>query len=117
MHSVSDVRETVARHGSRLSVMERNRVSTMLLPTQYVRAMRRTPTLGTPPRAPNYEVVVFTDRRGLRALSRHWREAQATLGGRPTRLSDVTMRHDNVLIYYFRGHAPRERLEEILTDI
>jgi hypothetical protein len=115
MHSVGDVRATFARHGLPLSVMQRNRVSTTLLPSPFVRALRRTPALGTPPRAPNYQIVVFTNRRWLRDLSRHEREAQATLGGRPTRL--VSDRHDNVFVYYLGGPSPRERLKKILDDV
>jgi hypothetical protein len=74
MHSVGDVRATFADHGLRLSVMERNRVASILLPTRYVRALRRTSALGTPPPDAGYEVVVFTNRDRLRDLPRHWRE-------------------------------------------
>src|SRR5512133_1446666 len=76
MHSVRDVQATFADHGLRLSVTDRNRVATSLLPTRYVRAVRRTPALGTPPPSPGYEVIVFTNRRWLRDLPRHQREAQ-----------------------------------------
>lgn len=116
MHSVRDVRATFARHGLKLSIMDRTRVSTMLLPTPFVRAVRRTPAVGTPPRAPSYQVVVFTDRRWLRDLPRHERDARAALGGGP-RFSDLSKRHDNVFIVYFGGPAPRARLEQILDDI
>jgi hypothetical protein len=115
MHSVKDVRAVFARHGLTLSVMQRNRVSTMLLPSPSVRAVRRTPALGTPPRAPNYQVVVFTDRQWLRDLPRHEREAQATLGGSPVHL--VSDRHNNVFVYYLGGPAPKERLKKILEDL
>jgi hypothetical protein len=47
MHSVMEVKATFARDGLSLSVMERNGVSTMLLPTRFVRAVRRTPARGT----------------------------------------------------------------------
>jgi hypothetical protein len=117
MRSVREVRATFARDGLSLSVMERNGVSTMLLPTGFVRAVRRTPALGTPPRAPTYQVVVFTDRAWLRDLPRQWRQAQATLGGHPTRLSDVTMHRDNVFIFFVGGVASRERLKGILDDM
>jgi hypothetical protein len=106
MHSVSEVRAAFARHGLSLSIMERNRVSTMLQPTWYARALRRTPALGTPPRAPNYELFVVTDRARLRDLPHHLR-----------RLSYVTIRRDNVFVVFFRGTAGRERLEGILDDI
>ena len=119
MHSVRDVQATFADHGLRLSVRERNRVATILLPTRYVRAVRRTPALGTPPRDPGYEVVVFTNRRWLRDLPRHWREARRGLGGRRSlRLSQVSTRHDNVFIVYPAG-APTNlsRLLRILKDM
>jgi hypothetical protein len=117
IHTVSEVRETFAGDGLRLSILSRNRVSTTLLPTWYVRALKRTPTLGTPPRPPNYQVVVFTDRSWLRNLARHWREAQATLGGPSTPMSDVSMKRDNVVIFYVRGPANRRRLARVLDDI
>jgi hypothetical protein len=119
VHSVDDVRATFADHGLRLSVTERNRVATILLPTRYVRVVRRTPALGTPPPAPGYEVVVFTNRRWLRNLRRHWREAGRALGGRPRlRLSQISTRHDNVFITYPAG-APKNlsRLLRILKDL
>jgi len=97
--------------------MERNRVSTMLLPTRYVQAVRRTPALGTLPRAPNYELIVFTDRAWLRDLPHHLREAQATLGRHSTRASYVTIHRDNVFIFFFRTTSGRERLNAILDDI
>jgi hypothetical protein len=119
MHSVREVQATFADHGLRLSVTERNRVATSLLPTQYVRAARRTPALGTPPPSPGYEVVVFTNRRWLRDLLRHQREAQRAVGGkRILALSNVSTRHDNVFIVYPAG-APNNlaRLRGILQDI
>ena len=119
MHSVRNVQATFADHGLRLSVGERNRVATILLPTRYVRALRRTPTLGTPPPNPGYWVIVFTSRRWLRDLPRHWREAGRGLGGRRIlRLSHVSTRHDNVFIVYPRG-APKNlsRLLRILKDV
>ena len=119
MHSVRDVQATFAHHGLRLSVRERNRVATILLPTRYLRALRRTPALGTPPPEPGYEVIVFTNRRWLRDLPRHWREARRGLGGRRiVRLSQISTRHDNVFIGYPAG-APKNlsRLLRILKDI
>jgi len=119
MHSVRDVQATFADHGLRLSVTERNRVATLLRPTPYVRAVRRTPALGTPPPDPGYEVVVFTNRRWFRDLPRHWREAARGLGRtRRVRLSQVSTRHDNVFIVY-PGGAPKNlsRLLRILKDI
>jgi hypothetical protein len=119
MHSVREVQATFADHGLRLSVTERNRVATSLLPVPYVRALRRTPALGTPPPSPGYEVVVFTNRRWLRDLPRHRLEAQHALGGKPTlRLSRVSTRHDNVFIVYPAG-PPKNltRLRRILQDI
>jgi hypothetical protein len=119
MHSVRDVQATFADHGLRLSVSERNRVATILLPTRYLRALRRTPALGKPPPHPGYEVTVFTNRRWLRDLPRHWREAGRGLGGRRIlRLSQVSTRHDNVFIVYPAG-APKNlsRLLRILKDI
>ena len=77
MHSVRDVQATFADHGLRLSVTERNQVAASLLPTRYVRAVRHTPALGTPPPSPGYEVVVFTNRRWLRDLPRHQQELSA----------------------------------------
>ena len=94
-------------------------MATSLLPTRYVRALRRTPALGTPPPSPGYEVVVVTNRRWLRSLPRHQREAQRTLGGkRFVPLSNVSTRHDNVFIVYPAG-APKNlaRLRRILQDI
>jgi hypothetical protein len=119
MHSAGDVQATFADHGLRLSVRERNRVATILLPTRYLRALRRTPALGTPPPDPGYEVVVFTNQRWLRNLPRHWREAGRALGGRrTTRLSQVSTRRDNVFIVYPAG-APKNlsRLLRILKDM
>jgi hypothetical protein len=119
MHSVGEVQATFADHGLRLSVSERNRVATILLPARYVHALRRTPALGTPPPDPGYEVVVFTNRRWLRDLPRHWREARHALGGRRTvRLSQFTKRRDNVFIVYPAG-APENigGLLRILRDI
>lgn len=118
MHSVTDVRATFARHGLDLAVVERNRVSTSLLPTTFVRALRKTPALQTPPPNPGYEVVVFTNRRWLRELPRHVREAQHALGTSRGRWSEFTTRHDNVFIAYPAG-APRNlgRLKRILDDI
>jgi hypothetical protein len=119
MHSVRDVQATFADHGLRLSVRERNRVATILLPTRYLRALRRTPALGTPPPDPGYEVIVFTNRRWLRDLPRHWREAGRAFGGRRIlRLSQVSTRHDNVFIVYPAG-APKNlsRLLRILKDM
>jgi hypothetical protein len=119
MRSVRDVQATFADHGLRLSVSERNRVATILLPTRYVRTLRRTPALGTPPPDPGYEVVVFTNRRWLRDLPRDWREAGRGLGGRRiVRLSDVSTRHGNVFIVYPAG-APKSlsRLLRILKDV
>jgi hypothetical protein len=119
MHSVREVQATFADHGLGLSVTERNRVATSLLPTRYVRAVRRTPALGTPPPSPGYQVVVFTNRRWLRDLPRHQREAQrAVEGKRILPSSNVSTRHDNVLIVYPAG-APKNlaRLRRILQDI
>jgi hypothetical protein len=119
MHSVRDVQATFADHGLRLSVTERNRVATILRPTRYVRALRRTPTLGTPPPDPGYEVTVFTNRRWLRDLPRHWRETRRASGGKHiVRLSQVSTRHDNVFIVYPAG-APKNlsRLLRLLKDI
>jgi hypothetical protein len=119
MHSVHDVQSTFANHGLRLSVMERNHVATSLLPTRYILALRRTPALGTPPPSPDYEVIVFTNRRWLRDLPRHLREARRALGGKRTvRLPHISTRRDNVLIVYPAG-APKNltRLRRILDDI
>jgi len=119
MHSVRDVQATFAEHGLRLTVTERDPVATSLLPTRYVRAVRRTPTLGTPPRSPGYEVVVFTSRRWLRDLTRHLREARRAVGGkRILPWSRVSTRHDNVFIVYPAG-APKNlaRLRRILQDV
>jgi hypothetical protein len=117
-HSVREMQATFADHGLRLSVTERNRLATSLLPTRYVRAMRRTPALGAPHPSPGYEVVVFTNRRWLRDLPRHQREAQRTLGRGRSRWSQFTTRHDNVFIVYPAG-APKNltRLRRILQDI
>jgi hypothetical protein len=118
MHSVGDVRATFARHGLDLSVVERNRVSTSLLPTRFVRALRGTPALGAPPPSPGYEVVVFTNRRWLRDLPRHQREAKRALGLGRSRWSRFTTRHDNVFIVYPAEAPPNlERLKRILDDI
>jgi hypothetical protein len=117
MHSVHDVRATFADHGLKLSVTERNRVSTLLLPTRYVRALRRTPAFATPPLSPGYEVVVFTNRRWLRDLPRHLREARRTLGGHPFRVSNFSTRHDNVFLLYLRAPKNLPRLEQILADV
>ena len=118
MHSVGHVRATFADHGLNLSVTERNRVSTSLLPTRFVRALRETPALGTPPPSPGYEVVVFTNREWLRDLPRHLREARSVLGTSRSRWSKFTTRHDNVFLVYPAG-APRNlaRLKRILDDI
>jgi len=119
MHSVRDVRATFAGHGLRLSVTERNRVATILLPTGYVRALQRSPALGTPPPSPGYEVVVFTNRRWLRDLASHQREAGRSLGRRrPVPLSQFSTRDDNVFIAYPSG-PPKNllRLKRILDDI
>src|SRR5512133_1491897 len=117
MHSVRDVQATFADHGLRLSVTDRNRLATSLLPTRYVRAVRRTPALGKPPPSPGYEVVVFTNRRWLRDLPRHQRETQRTLGTGRSRWSQFTTRHDNVFIVYPAG-APKNLtlLRRILQD-
>lgn len=107
MHSVADVRATFARHGLRLSVVERNRVSTSLLPSSFVRTVRKTPALGRLPSGRVYEVVVITNRHWLRDLSRHRRVAQRTT------------RHDNIVIIHPSG-APKAlppRLSLILNDI
>jgi|SRR3954447_4159350 hypothetical protein len=119
VHSVRDVQGTFADHGLRLSVRERNRVATILLPTRYLRALRRTPALGAPPRDPGYEVIVFTNRRWLRDLPRHWRQARRGSGGRRiVRLSQVSTRHDNVFIGYPAGPPKNlSRLLRILKDI
>jgi hypothetical protein len=103
MHSVGDVRATFARHGLSLSVVDRNRISTSLLPTRFVRALRQTPMFGTPPPSPGYEVAVFTNRDWLRDLPRHRREAQRALGTSGTDWSRFTTRHDNVFIVYPAG--------------
>src|SRR5256885_1665239 len=87
MDNVREVRATFADHGLRLSVTERNHVATLLLPTRFVRASRRTPALGTPPPHPGYEIAVFTNRRWLRDLPRHQREAQRAIGGSRVRWS------------------------------
>jgi hypothetical protein len=118
LHGVGDVQAAFARHGERLAVFERDRVSTLLLPAAVVRAWRRTPALGRPARS-TYFVVVVTDRGGLRDLERRVHEAERTVGGgRVVRLSRVSTRRDNVLVVYPRG-APRnvERLRRILDDI
>jgi hypothetical protein len=119
MHSVREVQAAFADHGLRLSVSERTRVATILLPTRYVRALRRTPALGTPLPDPGYEVVVFTNRRWLRDLPRHWREAGRALGGRRiVPLPQVSTHRDNVFIVYPAG-APKKlsRLVRILKDL
>ena len=119
MHSVADVRAAFSRHGLKLSVVDRNRISTSLLPRVFVRALRETPTLGRPPPSPGYEVVVFTNRRWLRDLPRHERETRRALElGSSSRLSKFTTRRDNVFIVYPAG-APRclPRLKHILDDI
>ena len=118
MHSVGDVRAAFARHGLNLSTVDRNRISTALLPTRFVRALGRTPALGRPPRSPGYEVVVFTNRDWLRDLSRHRREAQRALGTRGADWSQFTTRHDNVFIAYPAG-PPKNlaRLKRILADL
>ena len=119
LHSVRDVQATFADHGLRLSVRERDRVATILLPTRYLRALRRTPALGTPPPNPGYEVVVFTNRRWLRDLPRHWSEAGRGLGRRRNvRLSQVSTREDNVFIVYPAG-APKHlsRLLQTLENL
>jgi hypothetical protein len=119
MHSVREVQAAFADHGVRLSVTERNRVSTSLLPTWYVRAVPRTPALGTLPPSPGYEVVVFTSRRWLRDLPRHQQKAQRAVGGkRIPPLSNVSTRHDNVFIVYPAG-APKNLagLRRIRQDI
>ena len=118
MHGVREVQATFADHGLRLSVTERNRVATSLLPTRYVRALRRTPALGTPPPSPGYEVVVFTNRRWLRDLPRHQREARHVIGTSRSRWSQFTTRHDNVFIVY-PGGVPKNlsRLKRILDDM
>jgi hypothetical protein len=118
MHSVTDVRAAFARHGLDLAVVEHNRVSTSLLPTTFVRAMRKTPALVPPPPSPGYEVVVFTNRRWLRELPRHVREARRALGTSRSRWSEFTTRHDNVFIAYPAGAPPNlARLKRILDDI
>lgn len=118
MHSVDQVRATFADHGLDLSVVERNRVSTSLLPAKFVRALRKTPALGTPPPSPGYEIVVFTNRGWLRALRRHQREAGSALGTGRSDWSRFTTRHDNVFIVYPAG-VPKNlaRLKRILDDI
>ena len=118
MHSVPDVRATFAHHNLPLSALTRTKVSTSLIPTRYARALRRTPALGTPPPAPGYEVVVITNRRWLRDLPRHEREARRTLGPGGSPLSQITTRRDNVFIAYPAG-APKNlaRLERILDDL
>jgi hypothetical protein len=118
MHSVRGVQATFADHGLRLSVTERNRVATFLLPTRYVRALQRTPALGTPPPNPGYEVVVFTDRRWLRDLPRHQREDRRVLGGkRIVRLSQLSTRRDNVFIVYPGAPKSLRRLVRILEEM
>ena len=119
MHSVADVRATFAEHGLPLSVFSRTRMSTALLPTWYVRALHRTPTLGTPPPGPRWEVVVITNRRLYRNLVRHEGDTIRPLGGRRTfRLTHVSTRHDNVFIGYPAG-PPKNllRLRRILEDV
>ena len=118
MHTIGDVRATFADHGLKLSVTERNRVSTSLLPTRYVRALRETPALGTPPPSPGYTVVVVTNREWLRDLPRHQREARRAIGAGRSDWSQFTARHDNVFILYPAG-APENlaRLKRILDDI
>ena len=117
MHRVGDVRAVFARHGVNLSVVQQTRVSTVLLPTAFVRELRATPALGLPPRSPGYEVVVITNRPWLRDLPRHQREARRTLGRRSD-WSQFTTRRDNVFIAYPAG-APSSlaRLKRILDDI
>jgi hypothetical protein len=104
MHSVRDVQSTFADRGVHLTVVERNRVSTALLPTRFVRAVRKTPALGKLPAGPGYEIVVFTDARRLREL--------------PRRFARFTTRRDNVFIVYPAG-APSvlPRLKRILDDV
>ena len=113
-----DVQAAFARHGVRLAVFERDRISTLLLPAAVVREWRRTPALGRPSRRAGFFVVVFTDRRWLQNLDRHVREAERSLGGGGDfRLSRVSTRRDNVFIMY-PGGAPKnlERLRRILDD-
>jgi len=119
LHSVRDVKATFAEHGLKLAVVDRNHVSTALLPAKVVRAWRRTPALGRPARPKNrYIVVVYTDRRWLHDLSRHQREAERVVGGGRVRWSQFSSHRDNVFIVYPAG-APKNlaRLNRILDDI
>jgi hypothetical protein len=104
MHSVRDVQSTFADRGVHLTVVERNRISTALLPTRFVRAVRKTPALGKLPAGPGYEIVVFTDARRLREL--------------PRRFARFTTRRDNVFIVYPAGASSvLPRLKRILDDV
>jgi hypothetical protein len=119
LHSVRDVQAAFARHGVRLAVFERDRVSTLLLPAAVVREWHRAPALGRPGRRAGFLVAVFTDRRRLQNLDRHVREAERAVGGGGDfRLSRVSTRRDNVFIVYPAG-APKnlERLRRILDDV
>src|SRR5207247_6836807 len=64
-----------------ISEIERNRVSTVLIPAAVARVLRATPALARPRAKAKYFVIVFTDRRWLNDLSRHKREAERTIGG------------------------------------
>jgi hypothetical protein len=119
LHSVGDVQTTFADHGLPLAVVARNSVSTTLLAASVARDWRRTPALGRSRARAAYFVVVVTNRRLLRDLNRHVREAQRTLGGGGRlRWSHISTRHDNVFVVY-PAREPRniERLRRILEDI
>jgi hypothetical protein len=104
MHSVRDVQSTFAACGVHLSVVERNHISTALLPTPFVRAVRKTPALGRLSRGDVCETLVVTDRHRLGRL--------------PRRLSTFTTRHDNVFIVCPRGASKLlARLKRILDDV
>jgi hypothetical protein len=118
LHSVRAVKGTFARHGLKLAEIERNRVSTVLIPAAVARVLRATPALARPRAKVKYFVIVFTDRRWLNDLSGHQREAERTIGAGRVDWSQTSARRDNVLIAYPRG-APKniERLRRILDDI
>ena len=118
LHSVRAVQATFADHGLRLAVIERNRVSTWLIPAAVVGAWRTTPALARSRAKAKYFVIVITDRRWLHDLSRHKREAERTIGAGRVDWSQTSARRDNVLIAYPRG-APKNigRLRRILDDI
>jgi hypothetical protein len=119
MHGVRDVQATFADHGLRLTVTERNRVATSLLPTRYVRAVRCTPALGTPPPSPATRSSSSRTAAGSAIFRVISGKLQRAVGGkRILPLSSVSTRHDNVFILYPAG-APRNlvRLRRILQDI